>query len=196
MKIGIFMKRIVLILISFFIILGVYGQSPGLSVYTGLTAMRSGDRVVTAKGELHYGWLVGADGRLVEGDLYFLMGGQYIKTSLHSSKSMDFFKKRDFNIVSGRFGLGFNIARLSEKVVLRSKVIGSVNFIVKAPEDGLHIDGYRELNTSYMGIASGIGFTLGIMDIDLEYQYGIFNAFYQSPDTKFNGITLTGGVYF
>lgn len=190
------MKRILLLIMLLGGSLSFYSQSPGLSVHTGLTAIKSSDHNVTEKGQMHYGWLAGVDARLVEGNLYFIIGGQYINTSIYSSKSPEFFKNRDFSIISGRFGLGFNIVRFSNDFVLRSKVLGSINFVSKSPEKGLDIDGYRELNNSFMGVTSGLGCTLGIFDIDLEYQYGIFNAFYKQADTKFNGITLTAGVYF
>ncbi len=173
-----------------------YSQSPGIAVYTGLTSIYAKDRQVTEKGELHYGWLVGADARIIEGDLYFIVGGQYINTSLHSSSKPDFFKNNNFNIVGGRLGLGFNIAHIGDFGVIRSKILGSINFISKYPDGGLDIDGYRELNNSFMGILTGLGYTMGILEFDLEYQYGIFNAFYKQPDTKFNGFTLTAGIHF
>ena len=34
------------------------------------------------------------------------------------------------------------------------------------------------------------------IDIDLEYQYGIMNAIYKKPDTKFGFITLMAGFHF
>lgn len=190
------MNRIILTGIGLFFCLFLNAQSPGVVVYTGLSSMYTSDRQVTTKGEMHYGWLVGADARLVEGGLYFLIGGQFIKSSLHSSKKPEFFKKRDFNVISGRLGLGFNLVRFNNGGTLRSKVLGSINFINDAPEGGLYIDGYRDLNNAYLGVLSGLGYTWGIWDIDFEYQYGIFNAFYKQPDTKFNGYTFTAGLHF
>ncbi|MCZ2102036.1 MAG: hypothetical protein LC107_10925 [Chitinophagales bacterium] len=190
------MKQILLLILLVGSSLTIYGQSPGVALYTGLTGVYSSDRQVTDKGDLHYGWLVGADARIVEGDLYFIIGGQYIKKSLHSTSSPSFFKDNDFTVLAGRLGLGFNILHIGNYGVLRSKVLGSVNFVSKSPDNGLNIDGYKELNNSYMGILTGLGYTLGIFELDLEYQHGIFNAFYKQPDTKFNGFTLTAGVHF
>ena len=81
------MNRIFILMILVVLCGKAYGQSPGVVVYTGLTSLYSDDRNVTRKGEMHYGWLVGADARLVEGSLYFLVGGQYIKTSLQIGRA-------------------------------------------------------------------------------------------------------------
>lgn len=190
------MNRIFILMILVVLCGKAYGQSPGVVVYTGLTSLYSDDRNVTRKGEMHYGWLVGADARLVEGSLYFLVGGQYIITSLQSTSKASFFKNNDWTVFSGRFGLGFDLFYLKNGGAIRSKILGSINFSSKSPEGGLNIDGYRELNNSYMGIVTGLGYTWGVLDFDLEYQYGIFNAFYEQPDTKLDGFTLMFGLHF
>ena len=58
------------------------GQAPGLVIQGGVTSTFSKDPFITNDGEAHYGWLVGADARILDGDLYFVVGGQYSNTSL------------------------------------------------------------------------------------------------------------------
>ncbi|MBL0098864.1 MAG: hypothetical protein IPP49_01465 [Saprospiraceae bacterium] len=77
-------------------ILNVFSQAPGLVVQTGLTAAYSKDGNVTKANQGHYGWMVGADARILDGDLYFIVGGQYHQTSLASTASPSFFSKNDF----------------------------------------------------------------------------------------------------
>lgn len=188
-------KWSVIIFAAFFFIKDVHAQAPGIVIQTGLTAMTSKDKTITKDGEMHYGWVLGADARILEGDLYFIIGGQYVSTSLRSSKAPEFFVKRDWKILNGRCGLGFNIFRISEKISLRSKLLGSVNFIVDAPRNGINIPDYI-LNDSYLGAVTGVGATIGMIDLDLEYQYGILNAYTKQPDTKFGGWTLLAGFHF
>ena len=161
-------------------------QAPGVVVQAGLTSMYSKDKTITKDGEMHYGWVVGADARLLDGDLYFIIGGHYINTSLRSSSAPEFFVKRDWKIMSGRCGIGFNIFRLSESMVFRSKLVGCINFLVDAPSDGLGLDGYKKLNDSFLGAGTGIGFTLGSLDFDLEYQHGLINAYNRENGATFS----------
>jgi hypothetical protein len=171
-------------------------QAPGIVVQAGLTSMYSKDKTITKDGEMHYGWVVGADARLLDGDLYFIIGGQYINTSLRSSTAPEFFVKRDWKVMSGRCGIGFNILRLSESMVFRSKLIGCINFLIDAPSDGLGLEGYKNLNDSFLGAGTGLGFTIGSLDLDFEYQYGLINAYNKVPDSKFGSLSLLAGFHF
>jgi hypothetical protein len=174
-----------------------HAQTQGLVVQAGLTSAFSKDKNITRSGEGHYGWMVGGDARILEGGMYFIIGGQYHQTSLISTTKADFFKN-DWQILMGRAGFGFNVINFSERIVLRSKILGSVNFIIDTTSEGLPVDGYRgkDLNDSFLGATTGVGLTLGSIDIDLEYQYGIMNAIYKKPDTKFGFITLMAGFHF
>jgi len=172
------------------------GQAPGLVIQGGVTSTFSKDPFITNDGEAHYGWLVGADARILDGDLYFVVGGQYSNTSLRSSSDPNFFVKRDWTQLAGRFGIGFNLWRLSEKVSFRSKLLGSINFLIDAPKDALLVPGYQKLNDSYLGAVSGLGLTIGMFDFDLEYQYGLINAYQAQPKSKFSGISLLAGFHF
>ncbi len=49
------------------------GQAPGIVIQSGLTAAYSKDFKITKGNEMHYGWMVGADARLLEGDMYFII---------------------------------------------------------------------------------------------------------------------------
>ncbi len=176
--------------------INLYAQSPGLVIQGGLTASYSKDKIVTKPKEGHYGWMLGADARVLEGDLYFIIGGQFHQTSLVSSKGADFFKKNDWKILMGRFGFGFNVLKFSENLAIRSKILGSLNYVLDAPAGGLNIDGYKEINDSYLGLVTGLGVTIGSLDIDLDFQYGVINAYKLKPETTFNSWTLMTGFHF
>jgi hypothetical protein len=190
------MGRYIIFLVALFFSYKSSSQAPGLVIQSGLTTMYSKDPVITKDGEAHYGWMVGADARILEGSMYFIMGAQYVNTSLRSSSNPEFTRKRDWKMMNGRCGLGFNFLRLSESFALRSKILATVNFTLDAPSGALGIDGYRTLNDSSLGAVTGLGITWGMFDFDLEYQYGILNAYNKQPNSTFDGFTLMAGFHF
>jgi hypothetical protein len=173
----------------------VSGQFQGIVVQGGLSSAFSKDPIVTPNGHGHYGWTVGADARLLDGDLYFIIGGQYHSTSLIGTSTPNPFGKNDWSYTVGRFGLGFSLWRISERITLRSKALIAINFINKYPSVGLPV-GYDRINDSFAGVGSGLGLTVGKLEFDLDYQHGILTAFFEKPDTKFNIFSLTGGFRF
>ncbi len=173
----------------------VQGQFQGLVVQAGYSAAFSKDINVTPSGQGHYGWTVGADARLLDGDLYFIMGGHYHSTNIVSSTSPNPFGKHDWGYVVGRFGMGFSLWRISEKVAIRSKLLGCINFNSKIPSSGF-ISGYEKINDSFAGVGSGLGLTLGKLEIDLDYQYPILNTYFEKPDSKMTILSLVGGIRF
>lgn len=197
----IFYSKIIMIKKNFAIVafawlpLILFGQTQGLVIQTGLTASYSKDANITTANQAHYGWMIGADARILEGDLYFILGAQYHKTDLASKSSPDFFKN-DWNILMTRAGFGFNILQLSERSAIRSKLLGSINFILDGPSGGLNKPGYTELNDSFLGVVSGLGITLGSFDFDLDFQYGVINSFYKQPKSTFDSWTLMVGFHF
>lgn len=174
----------------------IQGQAPGLVIQTGITTSYSKDFNITNNKGLHYGWMVGADARILDGDMYFIVGGQYHATGLRSTTTPDFFKNNDWSLLHGRVGLGFNIFRINEKVTFRSKLLGSVNFLIDAPSKALNIPDYELLNDSFLGAVTGLGVTIGMIDIDVDFQYGLINAYNKRPESTFDIWTLMVGFHF
>lgn len=173
----------------------VNAQAPGLVVQAGLSSAFSQDKNLTPSGQGHYGWMIGADARLLEGGLYFIMGGQYHRLNLQASSSPNPFGKKDWAILSGRFGLGFNFLRFHERLALRSKLLCSINFNQDYDQSKLEIP-YNKLNDSFLGVGTGIGLTLGSLEFDIDYQYGLLNAYNKQKDSNFNMLSLTAGFRF
>jgi len=189
------MKRILTLATLIWLPVLLCAQAPGLVIQTGLTASYAKDANITKANQRHYGWMIGADARILDGDLYFLLGGQFHKTDLISTSSPDFFKN-DWSIVMGRAGFGFNLLHINERIVVRSKILGSINFILDAPENGQNIPGYTELNDSFLGAVTGLGLTIGSFDFDLDFQYGFINAYFKQPKSTFDSWTFMVGFHF
>lgn len=192
---------------KFLLVLFLYGNvltycisqsNGGISLQAGLTYGFSPEPVLTASGQGNYGWCVSADARLFGGDMYFLLGGQYHKTSLFSSDKLNFFNT-DMDVAMGRMGMGFTVARLGYKSFLRTKILASINFILNSPDPKPYFPNAISpagINDSYLGGVTGIGWTKGILDLDLEFQYGFLNAVFGQSKSTFNYFTLLCGVNF
>jgi len=175
---------------------GAFGQAPGLVIQGGVSTMYAKDNNITKSNQAHYGYVVGADARLLDGDMYFIIGGQYHATSLASTSAPNFFTGNDWKILMGRMGLGFNILTFGNNIALRSKLLASINFTLDSPKGGLNIPDYMLVNDSSLGATTGIGITLGAIDVDLEYQYGFINAYNKQPKSTFDIWTLVAGFHF
>jgi hypothetical protein len=191
----IFKKFLLIFVIVFISIYSSWSQSPGLVVQAGLSSAFSHDKNITPSGKGHYGWVVGADARLLDGGLYFLMGGQYHRLNLVAESTPLPFTNKDWGIFTGRFGIGFNFWRIHERLALRSKLLCSINFNQDVDISKL-MQPYDRINDSFLGIGSGLGLTLGILEFDVDFQYGVLNAYNKQKDTNFNMINLVAGVRF
>lgn len=193
------MRKVLTICLAVFFLQDAVSQTAGgVSVQTGLSYGFSKESALTREGQGHYGWMAGVDARLMGGDMYFLVGGQYHRTSLFSTSDLSFFKT-DMDLAMARLGMGFTIVKLGYKSYLRTKLLASINFVLEGPDSQVAFPNSTapaNLNDSYLGGVTGIGWTKGPLDIDLEFQYGILNAVFDQEKTKFNYITLMCGVNF
>ncbi|MFM2395274.1 MAG: hypothetical protein RLZZ546_3257 [Bacteroidota bacterium] len=193
--------KITLIILSFFAITNAKSQST-ISIYTGLTYGKSPDKTVTPTGTGHYGYLVGSNLILFDDGLHFLFTGEYGKMNLLPEKEMIFFKRKHLSFVRAKGGIGFDLYKFNAKARLRSKLQGNVFYVYRF--DGTLKDatpaqietGYTTLNEAVGGLSTGLGFTYGKLDIDIEYEKGYFNIYYEKLNSKFDFITLTTGVRF
>ncbi|HPK08896.1 MAG TPA: hypothetical protein PK147_06310 [Saprospiraceae bacterium] len=193
------MFRILSTVLLFFGLINYSISQSGANVYGGVAIGQSQDNFISQSGQSHSGFLVGLDGRLVGDDMYFLAGVQYATLSLVSEESLSFFSSTNkMKMIKGRIGVGFNLIRFSESFAIRSKLLGSFNFIndfdnarLPAPSTG-----YASVNDGYLGAVTGLGVDLGIFTFDVEFEYGVMNVFYQKSQTKYNTLSLTGGIKF
>lgn len=188
---------IILILVAF----AAKSQST-ISIYTGLTYGKSPDKTVTPTGTGHYGYLIGSNLILFDDGLHFLFTGEYGKMNLLPEKEMIFFKRKHLSFVRAKGGIGFDLYKFNSKARLRSKLQGNVFYIhgfngtFKDATPAQIETGYTTLNEAVGGLSTGLGFTYGKLDIDIEYEKGYFNIYYTKLDSKFDFITFTTGVRF
>jgi hypothetical protein len=178
----------------------VFSQS-GITIYSGLTYATSPDKIMTPEGTAHLGYTVGITARLNEDPMYFMFTGEYGAFNLAADQRISFVKNKDLSYTKGKFGLGFDLAKLGKKTTLRSKLQGNILMIYKVdqeivPNDAPPTNKYIQLNEAIGGISTGIGLTYGMLDLDIEYEHGIYNIYYQKQKSTVNFFNFTAGIRF
>ena len=189
------MNRLIIFLIAIIFSATAQGQS-GAKIYTGLLLGYNASKVITPSGTVHSGWLVGIDARLNSDNMYFLVGGKYGTFDLLAQKSPKFINDNQLSFIKGRVGLGFDVIRLRRNIFLTSKLAGSVQIAQNYNRELLTQPGFMKINEGTAGLVGGIGVRIGIINLDLEYEYGLFNLYNEQPDTKMDFYSLMVGVNF
>jgi hypothetical protein len=196
------MRYIFTFLVCVFLFTQVYAQEAGLNIYAGPSAMFSRDKIVTKKGEGHYGYVIGANARLNSDFMYFLFSGEYGTFDFLSSKSLKIVGGNDLTYMKGKIGLGFDVVKLGRRTHLRTKFQGNIMFVNNFDQSllektaSLKNNGYTNVNDGIGGLSTGIGISKGAMTLDLEYEYGLFNFFYEKEESKLDFLNLVMGVRF
>jgi hypothetical protein len=174
----------------------------GMTIYAGPSFGFSPDKVVTAGGEGHFGYVIGAHARLNSDFMYFMLTGEYGTFDLVGNNKWNFVGGDDLKYIKGKVGLGFDLKRLSSKMVLRSKLQGSLLFVNDYDDNWIKNDtrlatnGYTTINEGMAGVATCVGLTIGSLDLDLEYEQGLYNLYTGHKASKIHFINLTAGFRF
>lgn len=172
------------------------------SVYGGISTVISRDLLVTPKSTSHSGYVTGLNLRMLDDGLCFLFTGEYGTFNLLASEEKSYFKGEKLTYLKGKVGLGFDLFHLTKNIKLRSKFQGNLLYVQKYKDSqvgatqALKESGYSELNEAIGGLSTGLGLTLGIFDIDFEYEYGFYNIYYARHHSTLNFYNLTGGIRF
>lgn len=172
-----------------------YAQA-GAKAYVGLTSGFNQDSNVTPSGAMHSGWVAGVDARLNNDRMYFLFGLLYGTADLNAQTSPTFLTGDKMSFIKGRVGLGFDMIRISPKLFITSKIAGSIKYIQSYDRALLTQEGYEMLNDGTAGLVGGVGVRLGSVNIDLEYEHGLFNLYNKVTNSNMHYITLATGINF
>ncbi|MFT4536168.1 MAG: hypothetical protein ACJA1A_000101 [Saprospiraceae bacterium] len=173
-----------------------YAQLGGMRAYVGITTMTNQDSKVNPEGQTYSGYHIGADGRLLSGTMSFLVGGRYTAVSRFPQENIKIFGHNSkISILNGRVGLGYNIISFGELFKIRTKALASFDIVVGTSGQPINISGYK-LNDGWLGGVTGLGFDLGPIILDIEYEFGVLNAYNKKPNSKFNSLTISTGFFF
>ena len=178
-----------------------YSQA-GMGIYLGPSIMKSPDDVVSPGSNMHYGYVIGANARLNSDNMYFLLSGEYGTFDLIANSKASFIGGDDLKYIKGKIGLGFDIAKITRKIVIRSKLQGTVLFVNDYEQSIIDNDpilssnNYTTINDGIAGLATCLGIRIGSFFTDLEFEKGFFNLYNEKKGSKLNFITLTAGFQF
>ena len=190
------MRNLIIILFCLFGLSETYGQLGGMRAYAGISTLINRDVVANPEGQTHSGYHFGADGRLMSGRMSFIVGVRYTAVSLRPTESFKLSgHMKTISVMNGRVGLDFNIVSLGRWVKIRTKALGSFDIVLNTTRGGVLPPGYK-LNDGWLGLVTGLGFDLGPATLDLEYEYGIINAYNQKKGSAFDSFTLSAGFFF
>lgn len=172
------------------------GQAGGIRIYTGITTMSNQDEIMNSDGKAHTGYHFGADARLMSGGMAFLLGGRFTSVS---AEPIDGFAlsghESTLSIINGRVGLDFSIITLAPSIRIRSKALASFDMVVGETGELQRPFGHK-LNDGWLGLVSGLGADLGPATVDLEFNFGLINAYNQVSGSTFNSFTFSAGFFF
>ena len=171
------------------------GQA-GAKIYAGPLIAYSYDEIITPNGTVHSGFVAGIDARLNNDRMYFLLGVNYGQLDIIATKSPSFFGDDKMTFVKGRIGLGFDIIRINPRLFITGKFAGTLNYAVDFDTELLKIPNYQTINDGTAGLVGGLGVRMGFVNIDFEYEYGLFNQYNLRKDTRFDFLALTLGINF
>lgn len=167
----------------------------GVGFYAGYITAFTTDKISTPSSTAHFGYLVGLDARLIDDELYYKGGLEYLSFDLISSSNPNPLKKGQIKMLKVRGGFGLHLAKLSENSILRTKLLGSLQFIRNYDEDALVIPGYNRINDNLAGVATGLGVDIGKLTLDLEFDYGLFNLYFKKPKSRLHFINFNVGFF-
>lgn len=167
----------------------------GAHVYVGTSNAYNEMEIFTPSGTSHPGYHIGVDGRLNEGNMYFMVGGQYHNVS---HEATDSFRLRnhphDLHWIKIRGGLGFNILRITKKFKVRAKALASLDLLY--PESEVTTFGPYTYNSGTASGVFGVGLEFFGLTADVEYQKNFLNAINGLDESKVNFWTLSVGFFF
>lgn len=181
----------ILLLISYFLT----GQA-GVQVYTGISKATSKSAILTPEGTSHNGYHIGADARLNSDNMYFMIGGQYHVVNSIARPGGNYFSVEDkMSWIKARFGLGYNVININEKIALRAKTLLAID-LINSDSDDLPAAFASTYNSGTAGAVVGIGMDLFAFTFDIEYEKGFFKAVNMVENTQFDFLCFNIGVRF
>lgn len=173
-----------------------YSQANGLRVYGGLTTMKNQDPIANPVDQIHSGYHIGVDGRMLSGGMSFMVGARFTSISRTAVDNIKLYgHDSQLTIMNGRGGLDFALYSIGDFFRVRSKVLFSFDISLTASGEPTPPADYK-LNDSWLGAVTGLGFDIGPATLDVEYEHGFINAYNQKKSSKFNSWTVSAGFFF
>ncbi len=167
-----------------------------MRVYAGSTSLVNKDLVANPEGSSHSGYHIGVDARLMSGGMAFLVGGRFTNVSKIAQEDFKLLgHDSSLGIMNGRVGLDISIYSFAEIARIRAKALGSFDIVLIESGTDEPPAGYA-INDGWLGLVGGIGADIGPAVIDIEYEFGLLNAYFEKKKSTFNSLSFSVGFFF
>mgnify|MGYP000680694231 CR=1 FL=1 len=165
----------------------------GIKFYGGISNAKNKNSLITPEGTSHPGFHIGADARLMNGKMYFVVGGQFHSIEFLSTSEKTYFSvENKMNWTKLRAGLGYTLFQINSKFTIRGKTLASFNFLNSYPND-LASAPFQNYNSGTVGAVLGLGMDLFNFTLDVEFENGFFKTVTMVDGTEINFLTLSLG---
>jgi len=190
------MKQLLFILLMLASFSTVNAQAGGMRAYAGISTLVNQEEAVNPEGFSYSGYHIGADGRIMSGTMSFLFGGRYTSVSREPQEGIKLFgHDSTISILNGRTGLDYSLYSFGNIFRVRIKALASFDVVLVTTGDPINVPGYN-LNDGWLGGVAGLGFDIGPVVLDVEYEIGVLNAYNQKKSSKFNSLSFSAGFFF
>lgn len=171
-------------------------QLGGMRIYAGTTSLVNNDQIANPPGHSHSGYHIGADGRLMSGTMAFLVGLRYTSVSKRAIRDFKLSgHPSTLGVLNGRVGLDLSLYSFTSFARIRTKALASFDVILTETGNANPPPGFI-LNDGWFGVVTGLGADIGPAIIDIEYEFGILNAYNMKKGSTFNSLTFSIGFFF
>lgn len=161
-------------------------------LYFGAVKATNQSTSITTPGAHHYGYRIGLNRKLVGRGIYILGGMHYLRLSSHATADPDYFSPAaPLHTAHGSLGIGLTPFALTRFLKWRCKISAGYNYILS----GHNQAGMPELLRGYKSVDIGTGLTIGIITLDLGYEWSLDDVL-QESNSKFRSWSLSAGLEF
>lgn len=144
----------------------------------------------------HSGWRIGLDQQIFGKGVYILGGVHYVRFNEEARMGSNFFETGPaIQILKPRAGIGLTPFALTRLLKLRLKALASYNYFLAFEGESASFESNR-IKTGYLNMDIGVGATVGIFTLDVEYELGLNDVIDELADSKYRFLSVSAGIMF
>lgn len=165
-------------------------------MYFGLLSGSNSLETLTPKEFSHSGWKVGIDQQLVGKGIYLIGGVQYERFNEEARMGTNFFETAPaIQILKPRAGIGITPLGFTDLFKIRLKGLASYNYFLAFEGEEASFE-TEKIKSGYMNLDLGVGVTVGILTVDIEYELGLNDVIEDLSDSQFRFLSISAGLMF
>ena len=188
------MKRSILIPFVFVCLSGfVHSQT---HAHFGLLSGSNSLKDLTPDNFSHSGWRVGVDQNIFGKGVYIIGGLHYVRFNEEARDGTNFFETSPaIQILKPRAGIGITPLSLTKLLKIRAKALASYNYFLAFDGENASFESDK-IKSGYLNLDIGVGVTVGVITVDVEYELGLNGVIEDLSDSEFRFLSVSAGFMF